>query len=101
MSLVLRQPRRPLSDESDTRSRAPDDSSASLLSTAVARISDDELQKMSRDDLIDVIRIATASLPQQEFSSHLRHMGRDQLHQLVCLARHSCQLRSGLIRDCG
>lgn len=73
--------------------QSPRDSAAILLSQSVARISDDELQQMDRNDLIDVARCARAVLPRQECLEHLPYMTRDQLHQLACLARRSCRLQ--------
>lgn len=72
---------------------SPRDSAAFLLSQSVARISDSELQRMDRSDLIQVARCASSVLPQHGFLRHLPYMTREQLQQLACLARRSCRLQ--------
>jgi hypothetical protein len=81
--------------------RSPHDSAAILLSQAVARISDAELQRMDRSDLIQVAHFASCVLPQQRYLRHLPYMSREQLQQLACLARRSCRLqqRAGVSLD--
>jgi hypothetical protein len=81
--------------------RSPRDSAAILLSQAVARISDAELQRMDRSDLIQVAHFASCVLPQQRYLRHLPYMSREQLQQLACLARRSCRLqqRAGVSLD--
>lgn len=73
--------------------QSPRDSGAILLSQAVARISDAELQRMDRSDLIQVARCASSALPRQEYLRHLPYMTCEQLQQLACLARRSCRLQ--------
>jgi hypothetical protein len=77
---------------------SPHDSAGILLSQSVARISDAELQRMDRNDLIDLARCASSVLPQEGYLRHLPYMTRDQLQRLACLARRSCRLqqRSGV-----
>lgn len=89
-------PRRSLehSDAGQWPRQSPRDSSAILLSQSIARISDDELKRMNRDDLIDVARCASFSLPRPESLGRLPYMTRDQLQQVAFLARRSCRLQT-------
>lgn len=87
-----RQPAGPSDDDHWPR-QSPRDSSTILLSQSIARISDDELQRMDRNDLIEVARCASSTLPQQECLRRLPYMTRDQLQQMACLARRSCRLQ--------
>jgi hypothetical protein len=73
--------------------QTPRDSAAILLSQSVARISDAELERMDRSDLIEMARCARSALPREGYLRHLPYMSREQLQQLACLARRSCRLQ--------
>jgi hypothetical protein len=51
---------------------------------------------MDRNDLMNVIRMTTKTLPQQDCLKRLPQMSHVQLQQLACLVQYSCRLETGL-----
>lgn len=76
-----------------SRKAAPGQFGFSLdpLKVAISRFSDAELDRMKREDLLDVVRFAGLDGGTSQSGSHLEFIDDQSLRRLACVARLACQ----------
>jgi len=57
----------------------------------ISRFSDAELDRMKRDDLVDVVRFAGLGGATSQSGAHLEFIDDQRLRRLACVARLACQ----------